>query len=195
MDAYRMIPQVEVESAGGIRVEDLETRLFMERKIFLTGTIDAQLMQNFVQRFLYLRQTKEPVDILIDSEGGVIDDGLVIYDLIQSADFPVNMYCTGKAYSMAALLLAGGQKGRRFIFPHGSVMIHEPLIMGGNGGSASTIQKTAESLLKMRDLTNGILAKHTGKPRKEINRATAQDNFMTAEEAVKFGICDEVRVL
>ena len=103
------------------------------------------------------------------------------------------MYCTGMASSMGAVILAGGQKGRRFILPHSKVMIHEPLISGGMGGSATSIKRTADSILETKAITNGILAKHTGKTVKEIDKATAFDNFMNAKEAVEFGICDEIR--
>ena len=94
---------------------------------------------------------------------------------------------------MGAVLLAGGQKGRRFILPHSKCMIHEPLIQGGVGGSASSIKKTAESILETRSVTNGILAKHTGKTIEEIDEATSFDNYMNAEEAIRFGLCDEIR--
>ena len=93
---------------------------------------------------------------------------------------------------MGAIILAGGQKGRRFVFPHSKVMIHEPLIPNGVGGSASSIRSTADSIWQTRELLNGILAKHTGKTIEEINQATNHDNFMTAEEAIEFGLCDEI---
>ena len=94
---------------------------------------------------------------------------------------------------MGAVILAGGKKGHRFILPHSKVMIHEPLISGGMGGSATTIKKTAESILETKAITNGILAKHTGKTVEEIDEATAYDNFMNAQEAIEFGLCDEIR--
>ena len=97
------------------------------------------------------------------------------------------------AVSMGAVILAGGQKGRRYILPHSKVMIHEPLISRGMGGSATTIKKTAESILETKAITNGILAKHTGKTVEEIDEATSFDNFMNAEEAIAFGLCDEIK--
>ena len=105
---------------------------------------------------------------------------------------PVYMYCTGMAASMAALLLAGGQPGRRFILPHSKTMIHEPLLTGGVGGSATSIRNISDSILETRKIVNGILAKHTGKTLKEVNKATSFDNYMNAEKSVEFGICDRV---
>ena len=105
---------------------------------------------------------------------------------------PVNTYCTGLAASMGAVLLAGGQAGRRYILPHSKTMIHEPLISGGVGGSATSIHNISESILKTRDMLNEILAKHTGKSLKEMKKATAFDHYMNAEESVKFGMCDEI---
>ena len=118
--------------------------------------------------------------------------GLAIYDVIQDCKVPINMVCIGTAASMGAVILAGGQKGRRYILPHSKCMIHEPLISNGVGGSATSIHNISESILKTRDITNGILAKHTGKKLRQINKATAFDNYMTASEAVEFGICDKV---
>ena len=102
------------------------------------------------------------------------------------------MYCIGQAFSMAAVLLAAGQNGKRFILPHSRVRVHEVLLGGGVGGSATSISKISESIMETRDIVNGILAKHTEKTLKEINRATSFDNFMNAEEAVEFGICDKI---
>ena len=119
----------------------------------------------------------------------------VIYDLIQAAPFEVNLYCFGMAASMGAIILAGGKKGHRFILPHSKVMIHEPLIEGGMGGSATSIKKTSDSILETKDILNNILVKHTSKTLDEINEATSFDNYMNAEEAIKFGLCDEIRDL
>lgn len=103
------------------------------------------------------------------------------------------MYCTGLAASMGAVIFAGGQKGRRFILPHSKVMIHEPLIAGGMGGSATTIEKTAQTILETKSVLSKILSHHTGKTVEQINEAMVFDNYMSAEEAIKFGICDDIR--
>ncbi len=190
-------PSFLEESCDGMREISLKTRHFTNRKLFLTGEITEETANDFVSQILYLAQSDEPVDIFINSRGGSVNAGLVIYDAIQSCEgrIPINLYCIGMAASMAAVILAGGQKGRRFILPHSKCMIHEPLISGGMSGSATTIKKTAESILETKAITNGILAKHTGKSIEEIDEATDFDNFMNAEEAIAFGLCDEIRSL
>lgn len=191
------IPSLEEETSNGVREVTLQTKHFTDRKIFLTGEVTDEMANDFVAELLYLVQTKEPIDIYINSPGGSVNAGLVIYDVIQSCEgkVPINMYCVGMAASMGAVILAGGQKGRRFILPHSKCMIHEPLISGGMGGSATSIKKTADSILETKAITNGILAKHTGKSVEEIDEATSFDNFMNATEAVAFGLCDEIRNL
>lgn len=191
------VPCVEEESCNGTREVSLRTRHFSNRKLFLTGEVTEEMANNFVSEFLYLVEKGEPVDIYINSPGGSVNAGLLIYDVIQSCaeKLEINIYCIGMAASMGAIILAGGQKGRRYILPHSKVMIHEPLIAGGMGGSATSIKKTADSILETKAITNGILAKHTGKTVEEIDEATSFDNFMNAKEAVEFGICDEIRNL
>ncbi len=142
---------------------------------------------------LYLQQeSNEPITIYINSPGGSVNAGLVIYDCIQSSEIEINIICAGMAASMAAIILAGGQKGHRFILPHSKVMIHEPLISHGVGGSATSIKNISDSIIETRELVNNILAKHTGKTLEEINKATSFDNYMNAKEAIEFGLCDEV---
>ena len=116
----------------------------------------------------------------------------MLYDVITSLKTEINMYCTGMAASMAALLFASGKKGHRFILPHSKTMIHEPLIAGGVGGSASSIHDISESILETKKICNEILAKHTGKSLEEINKVTMHDHYMNAEESVKFGMCDGI---
>ena len=187
------IPSVEVETNAGIREVALDTKHFMNRKIFITGTIDSDSMNQAVSQIMYLAgEGKEPIDIYINSGGGEVNAGLMLYDVIQGLDIPINMYCMGMAASMAAVLLAGGQKGRRFILPHSKTMIHEPLINGGVGGSATSIRNISENILNTKAMLNGILAKHTGKTLEEIDEATAYDHYMTAEESVEFGLCDAI---
>lgn len=188
-------PTVMEETNRGVNTIDLKTKHFTNRKLFLLGEVNERMANDFVSELLYLAEQEKPVDIYINSPGGSVNAGLVIYDVIQACEdkIPINMYCIGMAASMGAVLLAGGQKGRRFILPHSKCMIHEPLIVGGMGGSATSVKKTAESILETKALTNGILAKHTGKTVEEIDAATAYDNYMNAEKAVEFGLCDEIR--
>ena len=187
------IPFIEVESAQGIREISLNTRHLMNRRIFLTGEIDSELANSLLSQLMFLEEEgEEPVDIFINSPGGEVNAGLLIYDAIQASKLPINLICAGEAASMAAIILAGGQKGRRFILEHSKIMIHEPLLANGLGGSASSIKNISDSILETRDIVNGLLAKHTGKTLKQINEATRYDNYMNAEEAIAFGICDKV---
>ncbi len=189
--AYK--PSIEVESAQGIREVSLDTRHLMNRRLFITGSIDADLANDFLSEILFLeKESDDPVTVYVNSGGGEISAGLMIYDIIQGSKLDINMVCTGMAASMAAVLVAGGQKGRRYILPHSKMMIHEPLIGGGVGGSATSIKNISESILKTREITNGILAKHTGKTIEEINEATSFDNYMDAEQAIEFGLCDAI---
>ena len=186
-------PAVEVESVNGTREISLYTRHLMNRNLFLTGEINADMANSFVAQLLYLEETPdEPVNIYINSPGGEINAGLMIYDAIQGSRLEINMICTGLAASMAAVLLAGGQHGSRYILRHSKVMIHEPLLANGVGGSATSIRKISESIIETREMINEILAKHTGKTVEEINEATSFDNYMSAEEAIAFGLCDRI---
>lgn len=186
-------PSIEVETAHGVREVSLETRHLMNRCIFLTGEITSEMANDFLSEYLYLiQESNDPITIYINSHGGEVNAGLMIYDIIQSSKVKIDIICTGIAASMAAVLLAGGQKGRRYILPHSKTMIHEPLLANGVGGSATSIKNISESILETREITNSILAKHTGKSLEEINEATSFDNYMNAEEAIKFGLCDKI---
>lgn len=187
------IPTIEVEGVNGTREVSLYTRHLTNRNIFLNGEINADMANFFLTQLLYLEETPdEPVNIYINSPGGEVNAGLMIYDAIQGSKLEINMICTGLAASMAAVLLAGGQRGSRYILRHSKVMIHEPLLANGVGGSATSIRKISESIIETRELVNGILAKHTGKTVEEINEATSFDNYMSAEEAIAFGLCDRI---
>lgn len=180
------------ETTSGIEVISLEQRFLTQRKLFLDEPITSAVAISFTQAMMYLSETSEPVSIYINCLGGEVNAGLAIYDVIQSCRNEINMYCIGQASSMAAVILASGQKGRRFILPHSRIMIHEVLLGSGISGSATSISRISESIMETRELVNSILAKHTGKTIEEINRATSFDNFMNAEEAVDFGICDKI---
>ena len=180
------------ETSKGFEVIPLDSRLMTDRRIFIEKTITAETAVNFTKQMLFLSQSNEPIYIYINSSGGEVNAGLAIYDTVQGFKGEIKMFCIGKADSMAAVLLAAGQKGKRFILPHSRVMIHEVLLGGGVGGSATSIARISESVMETRDIINSILAEHTGKDIEEINSATAFDNFMNAEEAVNFGICDEI---
>ena len=188
------VPAIEVESSAGSREITLYSRHLSNRTIFIQGEINEDVANAVLVQLMYLQnEGTEDINLYINSPGGIVTSGLMIYDLIQSIETPVNMFCTAIAGSMAAVILAGGQKGRRFILPHSKTMIHEPLLASGIGGSATSIKNIADSILETRTLINYILAKHTGKTVEEINEATSFDHFMNAEESVQFGICDEIR--
>ncbi len=189
----RVIPMIEVESSHGTREIALNTHHLMNGIIFINGSIDRETANDFISQLLYLEENfDKPVNVYINSPGGEVNAGLAIYDAIQGSNLTINMICTGMSASMAAILLAGGQKGRRYILKHSKVMIHEPLLSDGVGGSATSIKNISESILATKDIVNGILAEHTGKTIDEINEATRFDNYMNAEEAIRFGICDAV---
>lgn len=184
------VPIVE-ENSGGIQIVPSESRLLSERKIFLTGEITDETAHDFMLSMMYLSRSDEPIDLYVNSRGGDVNAGLVIYDLLQSCKNEVRTYCVGQACSMAAVILAGGQKGRRFILPHSRVLIHEVLLAGAPSGSATSISRISEAVMETRDIINGILARHTEKSVEEINLATSFDNMMNARQAVEFGICDK----
>lgn len=181
------------ETAHGTQELSIESMMLLKRRIMIDNeTFSSEGIKSFFKKWLYLQESSEPITVYINSTGGEVNAGLLVYDIIQSSKSPVDIYCAGVAYSMAAVVLAAGWKGRRFILPHSRVMIHEPLIAGGVGGSATSISRVSESILETRQTLNGILAQHTGKTVDEINAATAFDNMMNAEQAVEFGICDKV---
>jgi ATP-dependent Clp protease protease subunit len=185
-------PSYVYKGARGSTVIPLDSELLSERVILIDDTITSQTAVDFYKSMRFLAKTDEPIKVVICSGGGEVIAGQAIYDLMQGVKNEVHTYCIGRAASMAAVLLAAGTKGHRYILPHSEVMIHEVLIGGGVGGSATSISKISESINKTRDVMNGILAKHTGKTIEEINEATSFDNYMTAEQAVEFGICDKI---
>ena len=184
---------VEVKSSSGISLVPMETRNLANRIIYLRGEINGDKACDFVEQVLYLNREDDtlPITVLIHSPGGEIDAGMLIYDVMRSSKAPVKTVCTGKAYSMAAVLLAAGTGGR-YILPHSKSMLHEPLIPNGVGGNCSSIRSISESLIETRKMMNDILAKHTGKSADEIEKATAYDHYFSAEESVSFGLCDKI---
>lgn len=179
------------ETSGGIREVMLESKLLAERKLFL-GDITRESADEFTKAMMYLSRSNEPISVYINSFGGEVNSGLLICDIMKGCGVPINTYCVACAYSMAAVILACGTKGSRFILPHSHVLIHEPLLADGLGGSASSISMISDKVIEVRNTVNGVLAEHTGKTLEEVNKATAFDNFMTAKQAVEFGICDKI---
>ncbi len=180
------------ETANGTSVLPVESKLLAERKLFLDGEITSETATDFARATFFLTQTNEPINIYINSGGGDVNAGLVIYDLIQSCPNEIRAYCLGKAFSMAAVILAGCPKGRRFILPHSQVMIHEAMLGGDVGGTALSIRNVAERLAEAQKQLNDILSRHTGRSLDEIAKYVSFDNFMDAETAVRLGFCDKI---
>ncbi len=183
-----------VEDAKGTHQLSIEAVLAREGKIFLSGMIDSAVAGNVIKNMIHLTDSGIPIKIYLDSTGGEIRAGLAMIDAMEllSKRNSIDIICTGKAYSMAALLLAAGAKGHRHMFGHAEVMIHEPLIMQGTGGSASSVKSTAESLLAMRDIMSGMLSRYTGVSTKKMNRLMMSDTYLSAKEAIELGIADDI---
>lgn len=184
---------VQVKSSNGISLVPVETRLLADRKIFIEGEITAESACEFMKKVMFLNSenSEKNIDILINSPGGEINSGMLMYDVIQSSKAPIRTFCIGRAYSMGAVLFACGNHGR-YMLPHSELMIHEPLIGSRISGSTSSIKSISDSLLETKRKMNRILAKHTGKTEEEIELATNFDHYLTPEESVAFGMCDEI---
>ncbi|MCD8548401.1 MAG: ATP-dependent Clp endopeptidase proteolytic subunit ClpP [Aeromonadaceae bacterium] len=187
-----LVPMVVEQTAKGERSYDIYSRLLKERVIFLTGQVEDQMANLVVAQLLFLESESPDKDIYlyINSPGGSVTAGMSIYDTMQFIKPDVSTVCMGQACSMGAFLLAGGAKGKRFCLPHSRVMIHQPL--GGFQGQASDIQIHAMEILKIKQTLNDRLAFHTGQPLETIERDTDRDNFMSAEQAVAYGLVDAV---
>lgn len=187
-----LVPIVVEQTAKGERSYDIYSRLLKERVIFLTGQVEDQMANLVVAQLLFLESENPDKDIYIyiNSPGGSVTAGMSIYDTMQFIKPDVSTVCMGQACSMGAFLLAGGAKGKRFCLPNARVMIHQPL--GGFQGQASDIQIHAQEILKIKNTLNERLAFHTGQDMATIERDTDRDNFMSAEQAVAYGLVDGV---
>ena len=186
-----LIPTVIEKSNMGERAYDIYSRLLKDRIIILSGEIDDNLANSIVAQLLYLDSiNNDTINLYINSPGGSITSGMAIYDTMNFIKSDVSTICIGMAASMAAFLLSSGKKGKRFCLPNSEVMIHQPL--GGAQGQATEIKIAAERILKLKDKLNTILAKNTGKSLKQIERDTERDNFMDSNEALEYGIIDNV---
>jgi ATP-dependent Clp protease protease subunit len=189
-----LIPMVIEQSGRGERAYDIYSRLLKERVVFMVGPVNELSANLIVAQLLFLESENPEKDIAIyiNSPGGSVSAGLAIYDTIQFIKPDVSTLCIGQAASMGALLLAAGAKGKRFALPNSRVMIHQP--MGGFQGQASDIEIHAKEILYLRQRLNEILAHHTGQEIKAIERDTERDNFFGADDAVKYGLVDQVLV-
>ena len=190
--ALNLVPIVVEQSARGERSYDIYSRLLKERVVFVCGPID-DIMANVVVAQLLFLESENPdkdVHLYVNSPGGLVTAGLAIYDTMQFIRPAISTMCVGQAASMGAVLLAGGAAGKRYCLPHSRMLIHQPL--GGFQGQATDIDIHAREILRTRERLNEVLARHTGQPIDRIASDTDRDRFMSAEEAVAYGLVDEV---
>jgi ATP-dependent Clp protease protease subunit len=185
-------PIVIEQTARGEREYDIWSRLLKDRIVFLGRGIDDNVANLIVAQLLYLEAEDAEKDVILymNSPGGSVTAGLAIYDAIQYIRCPVQTVCVGQCASMGAVLLASGTKGKRHILPHSRVMIHQP--HGGAGGTSADIEIQAREIIKLKRRLNEILAKHTGKPLEQVEKDTDRDYFMSAEEAIAYGLVDKI---
>lgn len=191
MSSY-LVPTVIEQTAHGERAYDIYSRLLKDRIIMLSGEINDHTANIVVAQLLFLaaEDPDKDINIYINSPGGSVTAGLAIFDTMNYIKCDVSTICVGMAASMGAFLLTAGTKGKRYVLPNSEVMIHQPL--GGAQGQATEIAIAAKHILKTRDRLNKILAKQTGQPLEKIEQDTERDNFMSAEEAVAYGLVDQV---
>jgi ATP-dependent Clp protease protease subunit len=187
-----LIPTVIEKSQYGERAYDIYSRLLKDRIIFLGGPIDDNVANSVIAQLLFLEHEdpKKDIIIYINSPGGTVTGTLAMYDTMQFVKCDISTVCIGIAASGAALILAGGAKGKRMALPNSEAMIHQ--VMGEAGGQATEIEISARHILKIKDKLNQIMAKHTGQSLKQIEKDSDRDFYMTAEEAKKYGIIDEI---
>ena len=187
-----LIPIVIEQDGRGERAFDIYSRLLKDRIVFLGVAINDEVANLVIAQFLYL-ESEDPdkeIHFYINSPGGLVSAGLAIYDTMQYIKAPVSTYCMGQAASMAAILLAAGQKGKRFALPHSRILIHQP--MGGFSGQATDVEIQAREILRLKHELNEILTKHTNQPIDRIERDTDRDYYMSGEQAAEYGLIDTV---
>ena len=187
-----LVPMVIEQTPRGERSFDIYSRLLKERVIFLSGPVEDYMSNLIVAQLLFLESEnpEKDISIYINSPGGSISAGLAIYDTMQFISPSISTICIGQAASMGAILLAGGDKGKRFALPNSRIMIHQPL--GGFQGQASDFEIHAKEILHMKKVVNEILAKHTGQTIKKIEKDTDRDNFLDTAAAISYGLVDSV---
>ncbi len=191
-DSMFIIPTIIEKTQYGERVYDIYSRLLKDRIIFLGTPIDDTVANAVIAQMLFLdsQSNDDDIKLYINTPGGLVTAGMAIYDTMQYVKSPVSTICIGTAASMGAVLLAAGAKGKRFILPNSEVMLHQ--VMGGAEGQASDIKIRAEHILKIKDRLNKILAKHTSQSLSRIEKDTDRDYYMSAEEAISYGLVDKI---
>lgn len=187
-----LVPMVVEQTGHGERGYDIYSRLLKDRIVLLGTPVDDMIANLIIAQLLFLQaeDPKKDIDMYINSPGGSVTAGLAIYDTMQVLSCDVKVYCVGQAASMGAVLLCAGAAGKRFALPNARIMIHQP--WGGAQGTAADINIQAQEILRLREILNQIISKHTGQPLKKVTSDTERDFFMSAEEAVKYGIVDKV---
>ena len=186
------IPYVVEQTGKGERSYDIYSRLLLDRIVFISGEVHDDMANAIVAQLLFLQSQdpKKQINVYINSPGGSVTAGLAIYDTMQFVKCPIATYCIGQAASMGAVLLTAGTKGLRHALPNARIMIHQP--SGGAEGKATDIEITAKEILRLKEVLNGILAKHSGKKMADVVYDTERDYFMSAEEAKEWGLIDKV---
>jgi ATP-dependent Clp protease, protease subunit len=189
-----LIPIVVEQSSRGERAYDIYSRLLRDRIIFLGTGVNDEIANLVIAQMLFLEaeDSEKEIHFYINSPGGLVTAGLAIYDTMQYIRSPVATYCMGQAASMGALLLAAGEKGKRYALPHSRILIHQ--VMGSFQGQATDVDIQAKEILRLREDLNGILSRHTGQPMERIAQDTDRDYFMSGEEAKTYGLVDQVIV-
>ena len=188
----QLVPMVVEQTPRGERAFDIYSRLLKERVIFITGPIEDHMANLVVAQLLFLEaeNPEKDINIYINSPGGSVTSGMSIYDTMSYIKPDISTLCIGQASSMGAILRTGGTKGKRFALPNSRIMIHQPL--GGFQGQATDIEIHAQEILKIRTKLNEILSQHSGKDIDKVSQDTERDNFMSGDEAVKYGLIDKV---
>ena len=187
-----LIPMVVEQTGRTERAYDIYSRLLKDRIVFIGTPIDDSIANLIIAQLLFLQMedSDKDINVYINSPGGHVTSGLAVYDTMQFVKPDINTYCIGQAASMGALLLAGGTKGKRYALPNARIMIHQP--WGGTQGTASDIHIQAKEILRIRERINKLLVDHTGQPIEKVEKDTDRDYFMTADEAMKYGLVDNV---
>lgn len=190
--ANYIIPTVIEKEGNREKTYDIYSRLLIDRIVFISGEVEDRMANAICAQLLFLQaqDPKKQINVYINSPGGVVTAGLAIYDTMKFISCPIATYCMGQAASMGAFLLAAGDKGKRYALPHARIMIHQP--SGGAHGKISDIEISYKESQRLKDMLNQILAENCGKTLKDMEKATDRDNFMSPEEAKKFGLIDKV---
>lgn len=189
-----LVPYVVDQTKNGERSYDIFSRMLEDRIVFLSGPIDNAMASLVVAQLIYLegKDPEKDIFLYINSPGGSVVDGLAIYDTMNYIKCDVNTICIGEAMSMGALLLSAGAKGKRFALPNAEIMIHQVLVSGGIGGQATDVEIYTKHLMRSKKRLNEILSANSGQPYEKVCEDTERDNFMTAEEALEYGLIDKI---